>query len=162
VVCNSLALKLAGITRKTPDPPGGVIVRDGSGEPTGVLKDAAMSAIDAVRPARTQAELLEALRTAMKHAAAVGVTSVQHLPGMRGDLAAWEALRDGREMTVRVNYRPSLSDWEQAARTRSSMKQDGWLRVGGVKGFADGSLGSSTALFFAPYSDDPATSGVFN
>jgi predicted amidohydrolase YtcJ len=162
VVCNSLALKLAGITRDTPDPPGGVIVRDSSGEPTGVLKDAAMGAIDGVRPARTQAELLEALRTAMKHAASVGVTSVQDLPGTSGDLAAWEALRDAREMTVRVSYRPSLSSWDEAGRKRAAMKQDEWLRVGGVKGFADGSLGSSTALFFAPYSDDPRNSGVFN
>ena len=64
MVCNSLALKLAKITRGTPDPPGGVIVRDASGEPTGVLKDAAMDAIAAVRPPRTPAELAEALRAA--------------------------------------------------------------------------------------------------
>ena len=81
VVCNSLALKLAKITRETPDPPGGVIVRDTSGEPTGVLKDSAMDAVWAVRPARTLEELTEALRTAMRHAAKNGVTSVQDLPG---------------------------------------------------------------------------------
>jgi predicted amidohydrolase YtcJ len=161
VVCNSLAFELAGITRQTPDPPGGVIVRDAAGEPTGVLKDAAMNAIDRVRPARTTTELLESLRTAMKHAASVGVTSVQDLPGTPGDLAAWETLRDAGEMTVRVNYRPSLSGWEAVAQKQAARKNDEWLRVGGVKGYADGSLGSSTALFFAPYTDDPATSGVF-
>jgi predicted amidohydrolase YtcJ len=161
IVCNSRALALAGITKATPDPPGGVIVRDESGEPTGVLKDAAMDAIAAVRPPRTQAELLEALRAAMKHAASVGVTSVQDLPGTAGDLDAWEALRARGELTVRVNYRPSLSEWETAREKRSSVQNDEWLRVGGVKGYADGSLGSGTALFFEPYADDPKSSGVY-
>ena len=160
VVCNSLALKLAKITRATPDPPGGVIVRDASGEPTGVLKDAAMDAIWAVRPPRTPVEVTEALRTAMKHAAKSGVASVQDLPGNSRDLDAWEKLRERGEMTVRVNYRPSLMDWEKARARRAAMKNDEWLRVGGVKGFADGSLGSGTALFFEPYDDDPENRGV--
>lgn len=161
VVCNSLALKLAKITRETPDPPGGVIVRDASGEPTGVLKDAAMDAIAAARPARTLEELTEALRTAMKHAARSGVTSVQDLPGNARDLEAWEVLRARGEMTVRVNYRPSLSEWEKARDKKAALKKDEWLRVGGVKGYADGSLGSSTALFFDPYDDDGGNRGVF-
>ncbi|HJW14711.1 MAG TPA: amidohydrolase [Thermoanaerobaculia bacterium] len=161
MVCNSLALRLAKITRRTTDPPGGVIVRDASGEPTGVLKDAAMDAVWAVRPARTLAELTEALRAAMKHAAKNGVTSVQDLPGNPLDLDAWESLRKAGEMTVRVNYRPPLSRWERARDRRAGTKNDAWLRVGGVKGFADGSLGSGTALFFAPYTDDPGTFGVY-
>ncbi len=161
VVCNSLALKLAKITRETRDPPGGVIVRDASGEPTGVLKDSAMDAVWAVRPARTLEEVTEALRTAMRHAAKNGVTSVQDLPGNPRDLEAWETLRRRGEMTVRVSYRPSLLEWEKARDKRSRMKNDEWLRVGGVKGYADGSLGSSTALFFDPYDDDPGSRGVF-
>ncbi|MDQ6894416.1 MAG: amidohydrolase [Acidobacteriota bacterium] len=160
-VCNSLALKLAEITRDTPDPPGGVIVRDAKGEPTGVLKDAAMDAISAVRPPRKPAELLEAFRAAMKHAASVGVTSVQDLPGEPGDLDAWDSLRRSGELTVRVTYRPSLSAWEKALERRASMTNDEWLRIGGVKGYADGSLGSTTALFFEPYSDDKSTRGVY-
>ena len=161
IVCNRLALKLAGITNETPDPPGGVIVRDPSGEPTGVLKDAAMDAVNAVRPARTREELVEALRAGMKHAASVGVTSGADLPGTSGDLNAWGTLRDRGELTLRVNYRPSLSEWKAALEKRSSMKNDEWLRVGGVKGYADGSLGSSTALFFEPYADESQTSGVY-
>jgi len=161
MVCNSLALKLARITRGTPDPPGGVIVRDASGEPTGVLKDAAMDAVWAVRPPRTVAELTEGLRAAMKHAAERGVTSVQDLPGNPLDLSAWEKLRDGGELTLRVHYRPSLSQWEKARDRRAAAGNDEWLRVGGVKGYADGSLGSGTALFFTPYADDPKTSGVY-
>jgi predicted amidohydrolase YtcJ len=161
VVCNSLALRLAKITRDTPDPPGGVIVRSGAGEPTGVLKDAAMDAISAVRPARTLAEVTEALRTAMKHAGKNGVTSVQDLPGNARDLDAWEKLRERGELTVRVSYRPSLTEWPKARDKRAGMKNDEWLRVGGVKGYADGSLGSGTALFFEPYDDDPGNRGVF-
>jgi len=161
MVCNSIALKLARITRAMPDPPGGVIVRDASGEPTGILKDAAMDAISDVRPARTSDELLEALRAAMAHAASVGVTSVQDLPGTPADLDAWARLRDLGELTVRVAYRPLLTEWEKALARRNGMKNDEWLRVAGVKAFMDGSLGSSTALFFEPYSDDPKNSGVY-
>jgi len=161
IACNSLALAKAGITRATPDPPGGMIVRDPSGEPTGVLKDAAMDAIARVRPPRTRDELVEGLRAAMVYAASLGVTSVQDLPGDAGDLGAWQLLRGRREMTLRVNYRPSLSNWVRARQMQASMKNDEWLRIGGVKGYADGSLGSTTALFFEPYADDPETSGVY-
>ncbi|MGH9400310.1 MAG: amidohydrolase [Thermoanaerobaculia bacterium] len=161
MVCSSRALALAKISRDSPDPPGGVIVRDAKGEPTGVLKDSAMAAINAVRPERTLSELEEALRAAMKEAARSGVTSVQDLPGNPRDLDAWESLRAGGALTVRVNYRPPLSQWEKARDRRATMKNDEWLRIGGVKGYADGSLGSGTALFFDPYTDDPATRGVF-
>ncbi|HEX9149236.1 MAG TPA: amidohydrolase [Thermoanaerobaculia bacterium] len=161
VVCNSRALALAKITRESPDPPGGIIVRDAAGEPTGVLKDAAMDLIGAVRPARTRAEVEEALATAVRHAAENGVTSVQDLPGNALDLDAWENLRAAGKLTVRVNYRPSLSEWEKARDRRKTMKNDEWLRVGGVKGYMDGSLGSGTALFFQPYADDPKGTGVY-
>jgi predicted amidohydrolase YtcJ len=161
MVCNGRALALAKVTRETPDPPGGVIVRDAAGEPTGVLKDAAMDLVWAVRPARTASELEEALSTAVRHAAENGVTSVQDLPGNAGDLDAWETLRREGKLTVRVDYRPSLSAWEEARDRRARMKSDEWLRIGGVKGYVDGSLGSSTAVFFEPYADDSKTSGVY-
>jgi len=161
VVCNSLALKLAGVTRDTPDPPGGVIVKDASGEPTGILKDGAMDLVFRVRPERTQAELLEGLRAAMKNAAKFGVTSVQDLPGDSGDVPAWKALHDRGEMTVRVNYRPSLSAWQKVAALRSSVGDDAWLRIGGVKGYMDGALGSGTALMFEGFTDEPANRGVY-
>jgi predicted amidohydrolase YtcJ len=161
MVCNSVALKLANVTRATKDPPGGVVVRDAAGEPTGVLKDAAMDLVGAVRPPRTPAEVREALVTALRHAAENGVTSVQDLPGDARDLDVWQELRNEGKLTARVSYRPSLSQWEKARDRRASMKNDEWLRVGGVKGYMDGSLGSGTALFFQPYTDDPATSGVY-
>jgi predicted amidohydrolase YtcJ len=161
MVCNSLALKLAGITRATADPPGGVIVRDASGDPTGLLKDAAMDLVWKVRPPRTPGELADGLRAAMKEAARVGVTSVQDLQGDPGTLDAWEKLRDAGELTVRVNFRPPLSEWEKARDRRASMKNDEWLRVGGVKGFSDGALGAATALMFGPFTDDAKNRGVF-
>ncbi len=161
VVCNSLALRLAGVTAATPDPPGGVIVKDGNGEPTGVLKDAAADLVWKVRPPRTQAELAAALRTAMKNAARYGVTSVQDLPGGRGDVPAWAALRDRGELTLRVNYRPLLVDWPKARALQTSMKNDHWLRIGGVKAFMDGSLGSGTAAMFEGFTDEPGNRGVF-
>jgi predicted amidohydrolase YtcJ len=161
MVCNSLALKLAKITRETSDPPGGVIVRDAAGEPTGLLKDAAMELVWKVRPPRTPGELFDGLRAAMKEAARAGVTSVQDLQGDPGTLDAWEKLRDGGELTVRVNFRPPLSEWEKARDRRASMKNDEWLRVGGVKGFSDGALGAATALMFEPFTDDPKNKGVW-
>jgi predicted amidohydrolase YtcJ len=160
MVCNSLALKLARITRETEDPPGGLIVRDAEGEPTGVLKDAAMDLVGKVRPPRTAAEIEEALRTAVRHAAENGVTSVQDLPGNAGDLDGWETLRKAGTLTVRVSYRPSLSEWEAARDRRAAMRNDEWFRIGGVKGYTDGSLGSSTALFYEPYADDTKNHGV--
>jgi hypothetical protein len=162
MVCNSLALKIAGVTAATPDPPGGVIVRGAKGEPTGVLKDGAMDLVWVKRPPRSPAEMAAALRAAMKNAARFGVTSVQDLPGTAADVPAWAALRDAGEMTVRVNYRPSLSRWEKAKELQSSMKNDDWLRIGGVKGFMDGSLGSGTAVMFEGFSDDPGNRGVYS
>lgn len=160
MVCNTLALRVAGIKKETPDPPGGVIVRDASGEPAGVLKDAAMDLVWAVRPARTQSEIEAALRTATRHAARFGVTSVQDLAGL-AELDAWEVLRREGGLTLRVNLRLPLTTWEAAKTSRQERRQDEWLRIGGVKGFADGSLGSTTALFFEPYRDDPKNSGVY-
>jgi hypothetical protein len=151
MVCNSLAMKLANVSRDTPDPPGGVVVRDPAGEPTGVLKDAAMDLIGSVRPPRTAAEVEEALAMAIRHAAENGVTSVQDLPGDPHDLDAWETLRVDGKLTVRVSYRPSLSEWEKARDRRAARRNDEWLSIGGVKGYMDGSLGSGTALFYQPY-----------
>lgn len=161
VVCNSLALKLAGITAATPDPPGGVIVRNAKGEPTGALKDGATELVFKVRPRRTPDEIKAALKAAMQNASKLGVTSVQDLPGDLSDLPVWETLRSAGAMTVRVNSRPSIGIWEKVKEAQSSVKSDDWLRVGGVKGFMDGSLGSGTAMMFEAFSDEPGNRGVF-
>ena len=160
-LANSLALKLAGVTRETPDPPGGTIVRDERGEPTGVLKDAAMAAVDRVIPAPGPDEIAEALRAAMRYAAEQGVTSVHDMSASPEVLAAYQRLLAAGELKVRVYALQPLPRWERLAAVglRAGFGNEK-LKIGGLKGFADGSLGSTTALFFAPYLDDPRTSGL--
>lgn len=160
-LANSAALKLAGIDRRTPDPPGGAIVRDGSGEPTGVLKDAAMSLVYRVIPDPTAEELTESIRAALRYAASHGVTSVQDMSASPAVLAAYQSLLKSDELTVRIYANQPLPVWERLAAVgiRAAMGGDR-LRIGGLKGFADGALGSTTALFFDPYIDDPSTRGL--
>ncbi|HEX8284729.1 MAG TPA: amidohydrolase [Pyrinomonadaceae bacterium] len=160
-LANSHALKLAGVTRDTPDPPGGQIVHDPkTGEPTGVLKDAAMSFVWKVAPESSFEERLDAARAATAHAAAHGVTSVQDMSA-GNDVGVYQTLLERGELKTRVYAVSPLSDWERLGRVgvRRAFGGD-MLRVGGLKGFSDGSLGSTTALFFEPYLDAPNTSGL--
>jgi predicted amidohydrolase YtcJ len=159
-LANSLALKLAGVTRQTLDPPGGVIVRDKSGEPTGVLKDAAQSFVWKVIPPATFEEKLAAARAASDYAAKLGVTSVQDVSA-GADVGVYQTLFDRGELKTRIYAIAPLPQWERLARTgvRAHFGSE-MLRVGGLKGFSDGSLGSTTALFYEPYRDDPSTSGI--
>ncbi|GBC83035.1 N-substituted formamide deformylase [bacterium HR10] len=162
-LANSLALRQAGITRETPDPPGGTIARDPqTGEPTGILKDAAMSLVYRVIPEPSDHEYDEALRAALREAARFGVTSIQDIT----EWAHWPVYRRARErgeLTVRVYARTPITEWE---RQRDLVAREGagdaWLRLGGFKGFVDGSLGSTTALFFEPYTDAPHTNGLLH
>jgi predicted amidohydrolase YtcJ len=160
-LANSLALELAGITRDTPDPPGGSIVRDANGEPTGMLKDAAMNAVYAVIPDASDAEIATALRAAMRYANENGVTSVQDMSASPDILRGYQQLLADGELTVRVYGAQPLSHWERLAAPgiKAGFGND-MLRIGRLKGFADGSLGSTTALFFEPYLDEPGTSGL--
>jgi len=160
-LANSRALALAGITRQTPDPPGGTIVRDETGEPTGVLKDAAMAAVDKVMPAPTGDEVAEAVRGAMRAAAAQGVTSVQDMSASPEILRVYQQLLERGELTVRIYGAQPLASVNRLAGTglRAGFGGDK-LRIGILKGFSDGSLGSTTALFFAPYLDAPSTTGL--
>ncbi|CAM5474278.1 amidohydrolase [Rhodanobacter lindaniclasticus] len=160
-LANSLALKLAGITRDTPDPPGGSIVRDASGEPTGMLKDAAMNAVYAVIPEASADEIATALRAAMRNANENGVTSVQDMSASPDILRGYQRLLDDGELTVRVYGAQPLAQWERLAAPgiRAGFGND-MLHIGRLKGFADGSLGSTTALFFEPYLDAPDTRGL--
>src|SRR5215207_5489197 len=160
-LANSHTLRLAGVTRDTPDPPGGQIVRDPkTGEPTGVLKDAAMSFVWKVAPAPSFEEKLEAVRAATAHAAAHGVTSVQDMSA-GDDVGVYQALLERGELKTRVYAVSPLPDWERLKRVgvRRAFGSDA-LRIGGLKGFSDGSLGSTTALFFEPYLDAPDSAGL--
>lgn len=169
-LANSLALKMAGVTKDTPEPAGGVIVRGPqSGEPTGVLKDAAIDLVARVIPRPTEAEMAEVLRAALAEARRVGITSVHNLtvdmdsPGgsfadeirllRRAELEGW--------LTVRLYEIIPIDDWARLAEAGVSrgMGSD-FLKLGAVKGFADGSLGSRTAWMFEPYDDDPGNRGL--
>ena len=162
-LANSVTLKLAGITKATKDPPGGTIVRDGrTGEPTGVLKDAAMDLVYRVQPDPSDAEYDDALRRAQAQALSLGVTMIEDMGGHGWrDLAAFRRAESAGELKLRVYSFVPLSDWKQL---RDSVAKNGRgdmrLRWGGLKGFVDGSLGSTTAWFFQAYSDAPNTSGL--
>ena len=165
-LANSQALQLAGITRDTPDPPGGTIVRDAAGEPTGVLKDAAMErmdGVDGVIPAPSEDQIADAVRAAMRYAAENGVTSAQDMSAAPEILRVYQTLLARGELTVRISGHQPLATWQRLAAVGLRADFGGEkLHIGALKGFADGSLGSTTALFFEPYLDAPNTSGLAN
>lgn len=158
---NSVALKLAGITRDTPDPAGGVIVRDAAGEPTGIVKDNAKALVERVIPAPSLDETVDAIRRGIAHALSKGVAQV-HVPDINwGTYNAVRALRARGEPDMRFYCFVPMPDWEKmAAIVGREGRGDDWVRWGGVKALADGSLGSRTALFKQDYSDAPGERGV--
>jgi hypothetical protein len=160
-VANSLALRRAGIDRATPTPPGGMIVHDSAtGDVTGVLKDNAMDRMYGAIPAPSEAQADTALQRAMRHAASLGVTTIHTMT----DWSEWAAFRRARAhgaMVTRARVFVPLASWRRLADTvRALGRGDAWLGWGGLKGFMDGSLGSTTAAFFEPYRDAPATRGL--
>ena len=160
-LANSYVLKLAGIDKNTPDPPGGTIVRDkNTGEATGVLKDAAMNLVYRHVPDPSMEEMMEAARLALAEARKYGVTSIQDVSSA-ADVRVYQILRDRGDLTARFHCRLPLSQWEHLAALGIRVPfGDCWVRVGSMKEFVDGSLGSSTALFYEPYTSDPGTKGL--
>ena len=161
ILLNSVALKLAGIDRDTVPPAGGVIVRDASGEPTGILKDNAAWLAERAIPKLDDAGIEDVLRGGIAEGLSRGVAQA-HSPEI--DWSMYEALRrlgaKGRPDMRFYSFVP-LADWEKmAAIVAAEGKGDDWIRWGGVKGLMDGSLGSRTALFHAPYTDAPDQRGV--
>jgi predicted amidohydrolase YtcJ len=159
-LANSLALKLAGVTKETKDPPGGVIVRDKNSEPTGVVKDGAESLVEKAIPEKTFEENHQAAIAATEHAAQCGVTSLTDMSA-GDDVGLYQYMLDRGELKTRIYAIRSIVSWEvfEKAGVRAAFGSD-TLRIGGLKGFADGSLGSTTALFFEPYNDAPSTRGL--
>jgi len=160
-LANSAALRLATVTAKTPDLPGGVIVRDAKGQPTGALKDAAMDYVERVIPAKTREKRLRAIRQALDHAASLGVTSVQEMYSEYEDISIYAQLAEEGELKARVYAVPALSTWDRLA--RAGVRRafgSAHLRIGALKESSDGSLGSTTAYFFEPYDDAPGTRGL--
>jgi predicted amidohydrolase YtcJ len=159
-LASSLALERASITRDTRDVEGGSIERDGNGEPTGVLKDNAMDLVNRVVPPPDLETSLRALRAAMSYVAQRGVTSVHHM-GSWEDLEVFRAARERGELRTRIYAAVPLASWDRLRDfTAREGKGDDWLSFGLLKGFVDGSLGSHTAAFHAPYDDLPSDRGL--
>ena len=163
VLANTAALTLAGITRHTPAPAGGEIVKDpATGEPTGLLKDTASDLVLAKVPEPTFADKLEAAGASLRHAAEHGVTSVNDMADASSFEVFQELARQGR-LTTRVHVYVPVTEVETLARLRMKSPFGGaYLQLAGLKGFVDGSLGSATAYFFEPYADAPDKSGLLH
>ena len=160
-LANSLALHAAGITRDTKDVAGGTIVRDAKGEPTGILKDNAQDLMWRFVPEPDVAISLRALDSAMTYVAQRGVTSVHHM-GSWSDLAVFERAHAMGALRTRISAAVPLATWQRLRDTVAARgRGDAWLRIGGLKGFVDGSLGSHTAAMLEPFSDAPNDRGLF-
>lgn len=162
-LANSVTLRLAKIDAKTPDPPGGQIVRDAQGSPTGVLRDSAQDLVFKIMPSMSEAHRMRAIHQAMEHAASLGVTSVQDMNPSYEDVKAYDLLQEKGQLTLRVYAAPLETQWKDQAKIgiRRAFGTP-LLRLGAVKGYADGSLGSETAYFFDAYKDDPKSHGLLS
>lgn len=160
-VANSYALKLSGITKYTQSPEGGLIVKDPkTGEPTGVLKDNAMSLINNLIPEPTDEENYSALIVALDEAKKLGITSVQDIT-YQDALTTFQKAKDEGKLTCRIFTRWPIADYDYLIKNHLSIGSgDDLIRFGSLKAFADGSLGSSTAWFFEKYEQDTSTFGL--
>jgi predicted amidohydrolase YtcJ len=160
-LANSLALRIAGVTSATADPGGGTIVRNSTtGEPTGILKDAAMDLVQGVIPKPSRSENERAVMHAMAEARRQGITSIQDIT-MPEDLEVYRRLEREQKLTVRIYTRLPLERLRdlisEGVRAGSG---SAFLKLGSLKAFADGSLGSNTAWFFDPYVNEPSHTGL--
>jgi predicted amidohydrolase YtcJ len=162
-LANSIALRLAGVTASTPDPPGGSIVRDAQGNPTGALKDAAMGYVFKVIPPLSHDQRLHAVQRALSHAASLGVTSVQDMNPEYADIAVYSELLDRGQLTARIYAAPLITQVDDQVKIgiRRAFGSP-YLRIGALKSYADGSLGSATAYFFEPFADQPNNHGLLS
>jgi predicted amidohydrolase YtcJ len=160
---NSLALKKAGITRKTPDPVGGKILRDAQGEATGILIDRAMDLVRAVIPNESPAQREKAIRAALARSVELGLTSFHDAGVGADDIAIYEKLLAENALPLRINVMLSGSDEALLDRYMKSgpvVKGDQQLQIRSVKLMADGALGSRGAALLEPYADQPGNSGL--
>jgi predicted amidohydrolase YtcJ len=159
-LANSKALELAGITKNTPDPDGGLIEKDEAGEPTGILKDNAMDLVFKVIPPPSLEENIESTLRALEEAKKFGITSVQDMTQPE-ELEAYKQVLENGELTCRIYSIWPIDKYEDIVRGGVTVHTDeGLIKRGGLKAYADGSLGASTAWFFEPYYNDPTNYGL--
>jgi predicted amidohydrolase YtcJ len=168
-LANSAALLAAGVTRATSDVAGGEIVRRADGGPTGLLKDNALALVDKVAPPPSPEKRRRAVTAAMRYVAERGVTTVHDMSTSAAwdDMALYADMRKANALQTRIYSVVPLAQWERlrdiVARGEyggADGRGDEWLRVGGLKGFVDGSLGSHTAAFNEPFTDMPNDRGL--
>ena len=154
-LANAAAMRAAGVTPNTPAPFGGEITRGG------VFKDQAMGLIGRAVPDPSPEQRDSALARALAHAASLGVTATSHVSASWADLASYRRLALAHRLTIRVTLYFPIEDWRAVAESIGrSGNGDDWIRLGGVKGFMDGSAGSRTAYFFDPFSDSAGYRGI--
>ncbi len=160
-LANSKALEQAGITKNTPDPDGGLIERDPeTGEPTGILKDNAMDLVFKIIPTPSLEENVEATLRALEEARKFGITSVQDMT-QPDEFEAYKKILADANLTCRIYSIWPIDKYEDIIRAGVTVGiEEGLIKRGGLKAYADGSLGASTAWFFEPYVQDPSTSGL--
>jgi len=159
-LANTAAMRAAKVPMSGGDVPGGTITRDASGQPSGIFKDNAQELVDPAVPELSPAMLDRALDAAMTYVAERGVTAVGHM-GTWSDLAVFERANRGGKLRTRIYAAVPLSTWARLRDTVAARgRGDAWLRIGGLKGFVDGSLGSHTAAMMQPFTDAPADSGL--
>ena len=157
-LANSYTLKLAKITKDTKNPSGGLIVKNPqTGEPTGVLKDNAMQLVYSIIPEPTPEENYKAGLRALEEAKENGITSIQDIT-YKNDLITYQKLLKDKKLTCRIYTRLPIATYKNLvdAGIQYNFGND-FIKLGSLKAFADGSLGSSTAWFFEPYLHDTAT-----
>jgi len=160
-VANTRALQLASISLASKDPEGGKIDRDLSGSPTGILRETARDAVNAVIPKPTREKRRQAIEAALQDLAQWGITSAQ-------DNSSWEDFQIYKHLEREGKLRARISEWlafddsleTLKARRTAHPANDNMLHTGMLKGFMDGSLGSRTAALLEPYADDPKNSGL--
>jgi predicted amidohydrolase YtcJ len=167
-VANTLALKMADINADTPDPSGGAIYRKpGTKEPTGLLRDTAMSLVGRLVPPPSEGEIADGLHAALGECRKVGLTSVQDMEGSAAGtrkqyVSMLQKLSRAAKLTLRVRVYWPLSAWNTLAQLGILVGfGDLWVSLGGLKDFIDGSLGSSTAKMFEPYLNEPGSTGLY-
>ena len=161
-LANMAAMKAAGVTKATPTPSGGEIQHDANtGEPTGIFKDQALGLIGQAIPDPTPEQKDSAVARALRYAASLGVTATANMSASWSDLASYRRMDRAGRMTMRVYLYLSLDAWRAVAETiKASGPGDDWVRIGGLKGFMDGSAGSRTAYFFDAYDDSAGYRGL--
>ena len=161
-LANAAAMRAAKVTRDTPAPVGGEIPRDSRGEPIGIFKDNAEDLIDTAIPAPSAEQEDSAVARALAYAGSLGVTATANMSASWANLAAYKRMERAGRMTARVFLYLPLDGWRAVAESASHGAGDDWVRIGGVKGYMDGSAGSRTAYFFEPFSDSAGYYGLMH